>query len=206
MKMIKLRIFALSISVFVLTSCAQFQKASPKLPEISISIKDQDRIRFSGKGAGAGMMMSSSMGAMGIAIGVAIDEGIGKDIHEAFVAEGGDFSLLIQTETESWLSEICQEEIKPQDLCSPSTQFNINIYRYGFVTTSGENDPVKPELDISFNLNQDLEKRLNLKEVDLSSAHMPLADAKTDGKQVANSLRRGYQNILEQYQNSFLAK
>jgi 3-oxoacyl-[acyl-carrier-protein] synthase-1 len=51
--------------------------ASIKQPKISIEFSDPDRIRFSGKGAGAGVMMSSSMGVMGIAIGVAIDEGMG---------------------------------------------------------------------------------------------------------------------------------
>tara|TARA_R110001592_G_scaffold349845_1_gene645483 strand:- start:111 stop:695 length:585 start_codon:yes stop_codon:yes gene_type:complete len=188
---------------FALAGCAQLCYEKSQTPLVSFSVMDQDRIRFSGKGAGAGMMMTSSMGAMGIAIGVAIDEGIGKDIHNAFVESGGDFSLLVYVETESWLSKICQKEIKPQDLCSPSAKLNINIYRYGFVTTSGENDPVKPELDISFRINQNPEKRLNLKETDLSSAQLPLPDAKTDGKHVANSLRLGYQSILEQYLNSF---
>tara|TARA_R110002072_G_scaffold33030_9_gene100251 strand:+ start:3329 stop:4012 length:684 start_codon:yes stop_codon:yes gene_type:complete len=205
-KMIKLQFFVLSFSLFLLTSCSNFQKALPQLPEISVSIRDQDRIRFSGKGAGAGMMMSSSMGAMGIAIGVAIDEGIGKDIHSTFVADGGDFASLAHSETGKWLSEICQQEMKSQDLCTPSSQLNINIYRYGFVTTSGENDPVKPELAISFSLNQNPEIRLNLKDVDLSSVQIPLADVKADGEKVFNSLRLGYQTILKQYENSFSAK
>tara|TARA_R110001599_G_C12238082_1_gene658595 strand:+ start:730 stop:1350 length:621 start_codon:yes stop_codon:yes gene_type:complete len=203
MRMNKVQIVVLSMSVFLVTSCAQFQKNSPQLPEISISIKDQDRIRFSGKGAGAGMMMSSSMGAMGIAIGVAIDEGIGKDIHTAFESKGANFASIVQGETEQWLSEICGKEIKSQDYCSSSTQLNINIYRYGFVTTSGEDDPVKPELDMGFSLNQNPEKRLNLKDADLPSAQIPLADAKENGKQVANSLRVGYQKLLKQYENSF---
>tara|TARA_R110002072_G_scaffold33030_9_gene100277 strand:+ start:28391 stop:28975 length:585 start_codon:yes stop_codon:yes gene_type:complete len=194
------------MSVFLLTSCAQFQKNSTKLPEISISIKDQDRIRFSGKGAGAGMMMSSSMGAMGIAIGVAIDEGIGKDIKAAFLAEGGNFSKLIQTETELWLAETCKNEKQANDLCVSNSNLQINVYRYGFVTTSGENDPVKPELDIGFVLDKYPESRLNLKDADLSSAQIPLSDAKTDGKQVANSLRLGYQTFLEQYESSFSEK
>ena len=71
------------------------------------------------------------------------------------------------------------------------------------MTTSGDNDPVKPELDISFRTNQTPELRFNLKEIDLSSALILLSDAKTDDKQVVNSLRLGYQDILKQYQNSF---
>jgi hypothetical protein len=206
MNMIKLQIFVLSISVFLLTSCAPIQKTSLKLPEISVSIKDQDRIRFSGKGAGAGMMMSSSMGAMGIAIGVAIDEGIGKDIHSAFVTEGGNFSLLVQAETESWLSETCKKEMQANDLCVSNSNLQINVYRYGFVTTAGDNDPVKPELEIGFILNEAQETRLSLKETDLSLAQLPLSVAKTDGKLVTNSLRLGYQTILNQYENIFSAE
>jgi len=37
-------------------------------------------------------MMSASMGAMGIAIGIAIDEGIAKDIHQPFIASGNDLA------------------------------------------------------------------------------------------------------------------
>lgn len=48
-----------------------------------VSLGESPIIRFEGKGAAAGMMMSSSMGSMGIAIGVAIDEGIAKDIRGA---------------------------------------------------------------------------------------------------------------------------
>lgn len=48
-----------------------------------VDIPESVRIGFEGKGAAAGVMMSSSMGPMGIAIGVAIDEGIAKDIREA---------------------------------------------------------------------------------------------------------------------------
>jgi hypothetical protein len=189
--------------VLPLTGCSQLSFSKSHILQISISVTDQDRIRFSGKGAGAGMMMSSSMGVMGIAIGVAIDEGIGKDIHTAFVEDGGNFSLLVQSETESWLSTICAENEKPKEVCESASQLHINIYRYGFVTISGEDDPVKPELDIGFILDKHPEMRLNLNDTDLSSAQLPLSDAKSKGKQVANSLRLGYQTILEQYQNSF---
>lgn len=49
----------------------------------AVKLVDLPLIHFEGKGAAAGVMMSSSMGPMGIAIGVAIDEGIAKDIRGA---------------------------------------------------------------------------------------------------------------------------
>ncbi|WP_054113238.1 hypothetical protein [Marinagarivorans algicola] len=59
-------------------------------PKALIAVEYHNRpvLEFTGRGGAAGMMMSSSMGAMGIAIGVAIDEGIAKDLH-ASASQGG---------------------------------------------------------------------------------------------------------------------
>jgi len=84
--------------------CSLFSASKIQQAAVLVSIENQDRIRFTGKGAGAGMMMSASMGAMGIAIGVAIDEGIAKEIHESFIASGNNFSEIIKAETNNWLS------------------------------------------------------------------------------------------------------
>ena len=64
---------SLIITYLTLSGCTHLRYEKSQKAQLSISIIEQDRIRFSGKGAGAGMMMSSSMGAMGIAIGVAIE-------------------------------------------------------------------------------------------------------------------------------------
>mgnify|MGYP000140753665 CR=1 FL=1 len=148
-----MKIFLIIASVLILGACSLVVTKPADHPSINIFIEEQDRIRFSGKGAGAGMMMSASMGSMGIAIGVAIDEGISKEIHESFVASGGNFSELVQSETNAWLSKICQESLGQVNvLCSSSSTLSVRIYRYGFVTTSGENNPIKAELDIGFML------------------------------------------------------
>ena len=68
------------------TGCAPNKHKKALEHKITVNIKEPARIRFSGKGAGAGMMLMSSMGPMGIAIGVAIDEGIAKDIQTALTA------------------------------------------------------------------------------------------------------------------------
>ena len=85
------------------------------------------------------------------AIGVAIDEGIGQDIQEAYVALGGHFSAMVETETHAWLNNYCQQSDNQDPvLCNTNQVLNLTIYRYGFMTTSGEDDLVTPKLDIGF--------------------------------------------------------
>lgn len=69
------------ISLLLLVGCATFVEQSPPL---QVSFGDERIIRVTGKGSGAGMALMSSMGPMGVAIGVAIDEGIAKGIRTSF--------------------------------------------------------------------------------------------------------------------------
>ena len=169
---------------------------------ISISIESQDRIRFSGKGAGAGMMMSASMGVMGIAIGVAIDEGIAKEIHESFVAAGGGFSEIIKSETQAWLTEVCgSSEQALNHLCNADTELKVRVYHYGVVTTSGENDPVKAKLEIGFAQGGQEELRLDLKDLDDDQFKVPLDLIKKDGQLTIDLLINSYAVLLKKYEN-----
>jgi len=187
------------IVVSLLGACSLMSQKPVDQASVSISIENQDRILFSGKGAGAGMMMSASMGAMGIAIGVAIDEGIAKEVHESFVSLGNDFSEMIKTETNFWLANVCNaNQATSEAICQPNLNLIIKVYRYGFVTTSGDNDPVKPELDIGFVLNTGEEHCLNLKSVEEASK-APLEIVKKDGKVTSELLTKSYQLILENY-------
>jgi len=182
------------------SACSLLNTKQIEHSAISVSIESQDRIRFSGKGAGAGMMMSSSMGAMGIAIGVAIDEGIAKEIHESFVVAGGDFSKILKSETYSWLSEICNSiEQKRSPLCDAGKELKLRVYHYGVVTTSGENDPVKAKLDIGFVYGDQEELRLDLKALDNDQFKVPLDLIKKDGKLAIDLLVKSYAELLKKY-------
>lgn len=101
---------------------------------LDITAPEPDRIRFQGKGAGAGMMLMSSMGPMGIAIGVAIDEGIAKEIDSAARESGFDINDV--------LSRAFQ---KNSCIVSVNT---LTIERYGFITRSGDDDPVAAQLHV----------------------------------------------------------
>lgn len=75
------------VALCVMVSSCSFIK-EPRKQVFTVSLQESSAIRFEGKGAVAGVMMSSSMGPMGIAIGVAIDEGIAKDIRGALDGVG----------------------------------------------------------------------------------------------------------------------
>ena len=92
-----------------------FQSQTP----VEIHYSSPDRISFQGKGAGAGMALMSSMGPIGIAIGVAIDEGIAKDIRETAVEAGVSFKTLLRDSV---------SDIEALNLAD-----RIEVKRYGFV-------------------------------------------------------------------------
>jgi hypothetical protein len=189
------------VSVVLLGACSLLSQKPVVQAAINVSIETQDRIRFSGKGAGAGMMMSSSMGSMGIAIGVAIDEGIAKEIHESFIASGGDFSAIIESETRSWLSGICSvDELELKSLCCAGTELKIRVYHYGVVTTSGENDPVKAKLEIGFVQGDQEELRLDSKDLDDDQFKVPLDVIKKDGQLAIDLLTKSSAVLLKKYE------
>lgn len=56
----------------------------------TIHIKNAATIKYTGKGAGASFALMGAMGPIGAAIGVAIDEGISKDIRKNIEVSGFD--------------------------------------------------------------------------------------------------------------------
>lgn len=116
---------------------------------IAVQMPDPNRIRFSGKGAGAGMMLSSSMGPMGIAIGVAIDEGIAKDIQKRFNSGGRIFDDLLRTEMQKrWPAEkilVIGKQDTTDD--TPAVYRHIVINHYGFKLVPDGEDLVVPYID-----------------------------------------------------------
>jgi hypothetical protein len=70
---------AVSTACFINAGCSSLSLFTQK--PIEIIYTSPDRISFQGKGAGAGIALISSMGPVGIALGVAIHEGIAKDIR-----------------------------------------------------------------------------------------------------------------------------
>lgn len=86
--------FFFSLLVAMLFSGCQ-TLATKNLEPLAVEYPTKERLEFTGRGSAAAMMMSGSMGAMGIAIGVAIDEGISKDLHKSAMVGGFDQQAII---------------------------------------------------------------------------------------------------------------
>ncbi len=160
----------------LLSSCAN------KLPSANIIVSEPDRIRFQGKGAGAGMMLMSSMGAMGIAIGVAIDEGIGKDIDAAARLAGFDIRKV--------MIEVLNE--------STYRATSIVVERYGFVTRSGDNDPVAAQLHITVSQRDGTQRSVKYPEdFDVKSVDTyPLEEVKQNGALSVDAFKKAAHSVL----------
>lgn len=82
----------LLIIVFCFSGCATFQAN----PNVDVVLDEKASFTYSGRGAGAGVALMSTMGPAGIAVGVAIDEGIRKDLAESARGEGFDLERILE--------------------------------------------------------------------------------------------------------------
>lgn len=122
-----------SVLALVLVACASQQRQET----IDFSFQKQGSLAFSGKGSGAGIMLMSAMGPVGIAVGVAIDAGIAKDI--AATANAGQVSI------ENILQQSFQQNLQNK---ARFKDYQFDILRYGFVLQPGENDPVVGQIHL----------------------------------------------------------
>jgi len=128
-------LFSLLQALILLCSCSHF----PLKSEVTVTQPENARMQFSGKGAGAGMMLMSSMGPMGVAIGVAIDEGIAKNIGETAEAGGVNVQKIVKLA----FSGAAKQANQP---------LRIRVLEYGFVTTAADekfSDPVVAKLKLA---------------------------------------------------------
>lgn len=189
-----LRSCFLFIFVCSLLACSGFHGTSQKRTELiyNLVIEEEPRMRFQGKGAGAGMMLSSSMGAMGIAIGVAIDEGIGKDIQSAVEAEGFDIRQAVQIGLDA--SSQSHQFIVSVDVNAPLI---ISLKRYGFKTHPGQGDIVTPEIEGKLSLDGQ-ETPLVYPIAGLEAFTLGFDEVKTDGQAASSVFRQALTQALTQ--------
>ena len=137
----------LLITIALSLSACSFLTTQPDTQTVTMSWEAPQKLYFSGKGAGAGMALMSTMGPMGMAIGVAIDEGISKDIASAQAQTGQEIKQIISNQasnkTVNWSSN------------GDADSAEIIIKRIEFkLVRGGENDAT--EIHIKF-----LDKRRN---------------------------------------------
>jgi len=128
------------LTATLLSSCATHSKSSWQ-----IKTGDRTTLAFSGKGAAAGMMMDAYMGGAGIAIGIAIDEGIAKDIATDIKKYSPDFNIVSMVESQLSKQSFYVHFFKRNNV---STQ--VVIEAYGFHTFPSEGDKASAWLKMHF--------------------------------------------------------
>lgn len=179
------------------TACA-FTRPADSTLTCKAEVSEPSRVRFSGAGAGAGIMLSSTMGPMGLAVGVAIDEGIAGEIDQTFRSAGGD----IQQIFDDVLDELCAKSVDFRggangDLADGTTVVGT-LDHYGFKSVGGDQGAVAPSIAGSL---QRGEERLEFRHVAEQSApelRATLEELKSDGGVTAKLLRAALESALEQ--------
>lgn len=153
---------------------------------ISIGLGDRQTLYFTGKGAAAGMMMDAFLGGAGVAIGIAIDEGIAKDISSALQINNPKFSMDVL------VKDVLRDEAK-HGLNLDGLK-SIVIEKYGF--QSAPDDRVVALLELQLMCESGASN--NIKFVpSKSSQSITFEQAKTDGKLVENQLREAVEELLK---------
>ncbi|MFT7561890.1 MAG: hypothetical protein ACI93R_003822 [Flavobacteriales bacterium] len=168
------------ITLLMMVSACSHKTIKASQAQITVSLESPARIRFSGKGAGAGMMLSGSMGSMGIAIGIAIDEGIAKDIEAA--AQTVDFSMA--TLVKYIFTDVADGRF---------SSAHVVVERYGFKIRRGE--LVEPDIRIRVDVGEFVCRISSGAVVEAvagteTDAH-ELSAIKNSGQLVADSLAEG---------------
>lgn len=170
-----------------LSACSLF---SPKTADtLTVYWEAPQKIYFQGKGAGAGMALMSTMGPMGMAIGVAIDEGIAKDIAKA------------QQETNKTVQQLFNEQASGQNITwhqDEESQSDLRIKRLEFRIVPGGDDLTAVEIEV---VDQRSAEAVTIKYPndfsELKASSYPLADLKKDGSKTNLLIEEAFMQIIK---------
>jgi len=98
----------LILIALVFTGCASISAPSSK---VIVAYEGNPVLHFEGKGSAAGIMLMGAMGPAGIAIGVAIDVGIAKDIAKAYKQSRSDFIKKAKPDIAAMLTDNTMQHI-----------------------------------------------------------------------------------------------
>jgi hypothetical protein len=187
------RVFVFLLLCLASVSCVN----TSAVRKIHFGIEHHDgaaRIHFVGKGAAAGAMMSSSMGPMGIAIGVAIDEGIAKEIDAALVRANCKVDEVVES---SFLAVSHSYGMTAERVSSENAAVVLGIDRVGFKVLPSERDLTFSEVSISLTLRDETKK--------LTSRHtsdeqgIPLEQIRRDGKVACELLQESVMALFDEW-------
>ncbi len=117
---------AASCFLFLLSACSSNKPlaVSQKNTPIVIHYQAPEKLTFEGKAAGAGMALMSSMGPVGIAVGMAIDIGIAKEITTAITLTGKQPLLMVE-------QQLQQHDVVYRHLSSQQ-EIRLQVKSFGF--------------------------------------------------------------------------
>ncbi|MEY4589095.1 MAG: hypothetical protein RL497_1171 [Pseudomonadota bacterium] len=130
----------LFVALLCLNACSPLKTKNPN--NYLLTTPADLHLSFTGRGAASSAMLMSAMGPAGIAVGLAIDVGIGKDIEKLGFAEGLNADVLFA----SAVGAIN----KPSKLFFSSKQKpHFHLQKIGFVELSGQDNLITPAIELS---------------------------------------------------------
>lgn len=175
--------------IFSLSACSLFTP-NQNAKTVSIHWEEPQKLYFSGKGAGAGMALMSTMGPMGMAIGVAIDEGIGKDIAKAQAATGVSIQELVSTSApENSFTWKTQQDAEHADFVIKRIEFKL--------VRGGKNDATAVHIKL-VDQRDEVERTINYPDdiANHTAANFPLEILKKDGVKTNQLLIEAFEKIM----------
>ncbi len=153
------------VLIGVLAGCTNtFEKTSLKTTDYEVKL-GKSKFSFEGKGSSAGFMLMSAMGPVGIAVGVAIDEGISKEITQSAldVKETSEFQTLIKSYVDQAINKtslLNKKDSSPfiqiiQAIESSKKPVIFEFKEIGFATVRGNQEQVMAKIHLVINLNDD---------------------------------------------------
>ena len=159
----------------------------------NITYGERSTLNFTGKGAAAGMMMDAYMGGAGVAIGIAIDEGIAKDIAANLASRPGGFDMLALMGQELKSTAKITNKKRKQIFST-----RIIVETYGFRSAKGDGDKVSAWFKIRFS-DQGSDVVLNYPDDFASPAVIEFNDAKKNPELAFNTLKSATDLVLAKW-------
>ena len=178
-----MRIILLLLICCLITSCTR-----TRAPPVQVTYGERQSLYFTGRGSAAGIMMDSLLGGAGIAIGIAIDEGIAKDISAAILAANPDFSM------DALVRDVLHEKVKQGMNVNGLT--SVVIVKYGF--QAAPDDKVVPLVVLQLNCESAAIPVIEFISDEKEKA-IPFEQSKTDGALVEKLLRDTTGELLGMY-------
>ncbi|MCE2027215.1 hypothetical protein [Sessilibacter corallicola] len=194
------------VLIGVLAGCTTtFEKTSLKATDYEIKL-EKSKFSFEGKGSSAGFMLMSAMGPAGIAVGVAIDEGISKEITQSALdgKETSEFQTLIKSYVDQAINKTSLLNKKDSALFLKAIESSKKpvIFEFketGFTTVKGNQEQVMAKINLVITLNDNFVE-LNFPDSIPDSKTLPTANfeqIKKDGATVEQVWVDSFQILFE---------